>query len=165
MKAPKSNVLPTPHMDMPQEPMPPMNGEESMNDMSMEEPPMGDEPMDGEANDPKKSIQQLVGKLSQELRDYNNNQPNQDVDLNKYVAGMIIPQATSVMTDQDKNEVINKIQSGNVDASNDSEPMGEEEPIVNEVINSLIDGRNTKREDKKIRNNDVKKGNPFKANR
>lgn len=165
MKAPKSNVPPTPPMDMPQEPIPPMSGEEPMDDMPMEEPPMGDEPMDGEANDPKKSIQQLVGKLSQELRDYNNNQPNQDTDLNKYVAGMIIPQATSVMTDQDKNEVINKIQSGNVDASNDSEPMGEEEPIVNEVINSLINGRNTKREDKKIRNNDVKKGNPFKANR
>ena len=35
-------------------------------------------------------------------------QEAQDTDLNKYVAGMIIPQATKVMTDQDKNEVINK---------------------------------------------------------
>ena len=165
MKAPKSEVPPTPPIDMSSEPTPPMEGDMNMGDMPMEEPPMGnEEPVDGEPNDPKKSIQQLVGKLSQELRDYNNNQPNQDTDLNKYVAGMIIPQATSVMTDQDKNEVIDKIKSGNTDTSDDSEPMGDE-PIVNEVINSLVDGRNTKREDKKIRNADVKKGNPFKANR
>lgn len=155
---------------MNQPPMPPMGDEgevnnEPMNEPPMDDNPMGNEPMDGEESDPKKSIQQLVGKLSQELRDYNENQPNQDTDLNKYVAGMIIPQATSVMTDQDKNEVINKIQKGNVDDPSQSMDDEMDEPIVNEVLNSFIDGRNTKRDDKKIHNQDVKKGNPFKANR
>ena len=87
----------------------------------MNEPPMDNEPMDDMDNggldgddtlDPKKGVQKLTGKLSQELRTYNDNQPNPDTELNKYVAGMIIPQASKGMTDKDKQEVINKIKNG-----------------------------------------------------
>ena len=76
-------------------------GEETM-------PPMGDEGMKNnnefdtnfdpgveadEEQDPKKFIQQLTGKLSQSLRKYNENNGQPDVDLSKYVAGMITKQA------------------------------------------------------------------------
>ena len=99
-------------------PMPPMGGNEMGNDPMMGNEPMGDgmeEPMmdddmDNE-NDPKKEIQKLSGKLSQELRNYNNDQETPDTDLNKYVAGMIIPQATKSMTSDEKAEVINKIKN------------------------------------------------------
>ena len=110
IKVPKSN------------PMPPMPMEEP--NMGGQDPMMGDEqPMDnqmmdgemGEENDPKKEIQQLSGKLSQELRNYNNDQQTPDTDLNKYVAGMVIPQATKVMTSDEKAEVINKIKKGMTD--------------------------------------------------
>jgi hypothetical protein len=152
----------------PQPPMPPMEAphEEPMIDDPMSDADMGDG--GAEMSDPKKSIQQLVGKLSQELRTYNNEQEAQDTDLNKYVAGMIIPQATKIMTDQDKNEVINKIKKGQTDSANSSdEPMSDEdEPIVNEVINSLLDKKKDKRFDKDITNKDVRnKTNPFKTNR
>ena len=150
-----------------QPPMPPI---EAPHEEPMINDPMGDANQgDGEdeLNDPKKSIQQLVGKLSQELRTYNNEQQTQDTDLNKYVAGMIIPQATKVMTDQDKNEIINKIKKGQTDSAESSDdPMSDDEPIVNEVINSLLDKKKEKRFEKDITNKDVRnKTNPFKTNR
>lgn len=60
-----------------------------------------------EHEDPKKYIQQLTGKLSQKLRDYNNNQ--EDSDLNKYVAGMIVVQASKGLDQDAKDEIIDKI--------------------------------------------------------
>ena len=81
--------------------MPPMNGNQ---------PPMGDDEMNSEfdtnfdagvdANeqeDPKKFIQQLTGKLSQSLRNYNNEQPQPDAELSKYVCGMIVKDRKSVV--------------------------------------------------------------------
>lgn len=159
--------------------MPPMPNDmpsiQQLNDVSMDDSmndPMANDDMGDEVSDPKKSIQQLVGKLSQELRTYNDNQEGQDIDLNKYVAGMIIPQATKVMTDQDKDEVIDKIQKGLTDDEstndtkvNDGMPM-DDEPIVNEVINSLVNDKKESRFEKHIKNNDVKsRQNPFKTNR
>lgn len=64
-----------------------------------------------EENDPKKYIQQLTGKLSQKLRDYNESLGETDEDLNKYVAGMIVKQATKGLNDDDKKEIISKINS------------------------------------------------------
>ena len=64
-----------------------------------------------EENNPKKYIQQLTGKLSQKLRDYNESLGETDEDLNKYVAGMIVKQATKGLNDDDKKEIISKINS------------------------------------------------------
>ena len=94
-------------------------GEETM-------PPMGDEGMKNnnefdtnfdpgveadEEQDPKKFIQQLTGKLSQSLRKYNENNGQPDVDLSKYVAGMITKQAMEGLSQDDANEIIDKIKA------------------------------------------------------
>ena len=64
-----------------------------------------------EEQDPKKFIQQLTGKLSQSLRKYNENNGQPDVDLNKYVAGMITKQAMEGLSQDDANEIIDKIKA------------------------------------------------------
>ena len=110
---------------MPAEPMaePPVPTD-GMNDM----PPMDNSPMMGdggnpydtdfdagveadEETDPKKYIQQLTGKLSQSLRSYNENLPQPDADLDKYVAGMIVKQAVEGLSLEDRNDILNKINS------------------------------------------------------
>ena len=118
--------MPTQGDDMAmQEPM--TGGDPMMGDgMPMREPMMG-MPVDGGQNqfdtnfdagveadenaDPKKYIQQLTGKLSQSLRNYNNGQPQADADLNKYVAGMIIKQAIDGLSPDDVQEVLSKVKS------------------------------------------------------
>ena len=64
-----------------------------------------------EEQDPKKFIQQLTGKLSQSLRKYNENNGQPDVDLNKYVAGMITKQAMEGLSQDDADEIIDKIKA------------------------------------------------------
>lgn len=121
-------------------------------------------------SDPKKYLQQLTGKLSQELRNYNNNQPNQDTELNKYIAGMIIPQAAKSMTDDDKSEVIKKIKQGVTDDDElennmETESLSKRDKLVNEIVNSVLgnEKKDEKRFEKKTTN--VKKNNPFVSNR
>lgn len=122
-------------------------------------------------SDPKKYLQQLTGKLSQELRNYNNEQPNQDTELNKYIAGMIIPQATKSMTDDDKSDVIKKIKQGVTDDDGEfennmeTESLSKRDKLVNEIVNSVLgnEKKDEKRFEKKTTN--VKKNNPFVSNR
>lgn len=161
----------------------PMSGQDPMmgGEQPMDEPMMDDEM--GEENDPKKEIQQLSGKLSQELRNYNNDQQTPDTDLNKYVAGMVIPQATKVMTSDEKAEVINKIKKGMTDDDLETDgsngDMGGNEGmdmpmeskfnldnIINEIIGSIVNGNdNENREEKKITNKKITNKNPFVSNR
>lgn len=68
-----------------------------------------------EETDPKKYIQQLTGKLSQTLRSYNDNLPQPDVDLNKFVAGMINKQATNGLNQNDVDDILKKIKSNEAD--------------------------------------------------
>lgn len=140
---------------------------------------------DGESTDPKKQIQQLTGKLSQELRNYNNDQTEPDTELNKYVAGMIIPQASKALTGDDKSEIIDKINNNSDsedemggDELNDNEisneiPMDDSNPseskrsidnIIDEMINSILNDNDKDRYEKKT---DVKskRKNPFISNR
>ena len=114
----------------------PMGGEMPMNGNA----PMGDEiPMDNnvdmgngesefdtnfdagieadEDEDPKKYIQQLTGKLSQELGKYNNELGEPDIELSKYVGGMIVKQVAKNLDDSGKKELIKKIKTSN---SNDN---------------------------------------------
>lgn len=120
---------------MPDE-MPPMDFQQQP-DMGMM-PPMNNMPMDNgqvsdfdtnfdagveadEDQDPKKYIQQLTGKLSQTLRSYNDNNGQPDVDLNKYVAGMIVKQAVSGLSPDDAEEIIDKVKADE-DFSMDDNP-------------------------------------------
>ena len=131
--------------------------------------------------DPKKYIQQLSGKLSQELRKFNDNQEQPDEELNKYVAGMIIPQATKGLTDKGKKEIIGKLKQG---VSDDGEMPAEEpeegqeqmnEPqmesinrrnAIVEIMNQIFDDseKQKQRAEKKV-NKQIKNRNPFVANR
>lgn len=65
-----------------------------------------------EQQDPEKYIQQLTGKLSQTLRDYNHSLQQPDTDLNKYVAGMIVKQAIEGLSEDDAKEIVDKLNSG-----------------------------------------------------
>ena len=103
--------------------MPPMNDNQ---------PPMGDDEMNSkfdtnfdagvdanEQEDPKKFIQQLTGKLSQSLRNYNNEQPQPDAELSKYVCGMIVKQAIEGLKPEDVEDIMKKIKSDD-DFENDA---------------------------------------------
>lgn len=120
---------------MPMEQMPPMDMQPQMgNDMGgdfmsqgdmMQQAPMGggdempnqfDTNFDAgveadEEQDPKKYIQQLTGKLSQTLQKYTDDNGQPDVDLNKYVAGMIAKQAMKGLSDEDAEEIIDKVKA------------------------------------------------------
>lgn len=99
-------------------PSPQSDDMSNTNDNSSEFDTNFDAGLDADENsDPKKYIQQLSGKLSQSLRNYNQNQ--NDPDLNKYVAGMIVTQAAEGLEDNDKDEIISKIQN----SSNNDENM------------------------------------------
>lgn len=123
-------------VDSPQPPMDMMPSEPPMDDgdmsqmggnmppMNDNQPPMGDDEMNSEfdtnfdagvdANeqeDPKKFIQQLTGKLSQSLRKYNNEQPQPDAELSKYVCGMIVKQAIEGLKPEDVEDIMKKIKS------------------------------------------------------
>ena len=65
-----------------------------------------------EEEDPRTYIQQLTGKLSQSLRAYNEDRPQPDADLCKYVAGMINKQASAGLSEKDVKEILDKIEAG-----------------------------------------------------
>lgn len=78
-----------------------------------------------EDEDPKKYIQQLTGKLSQKLRSYNESLPQPDVDLNKFVAGMIVKQAVDGLSPDDTNEILNKVKGDEEENSNQTQEQPE----------------------------------------
>lgn len=143
--------------------MPPMDGQmpqDGMNDGSSEFNTNFDAGVDAdEDSDPKKFIQQLTGKLSQSLRKYNENLPQPDVELSKYVAGMILKQSTEGLTDGDKKEIIDKVgedsdnngnempQMDNQGTENGEQPMMESinhRKLINELFQELTQNRDNK---------------------
>ena len=64
-----------------------------------------------EEEDPKKFIQQLTGKLSQSLRKYNENLPQPDAELSKYVAGMVLKQALEGLNQKDVADIMDKVET------------------------------------------------------
>lgn len=109
------------------EPMPPMDGNEEgdFGGMSQDGGNQFDTNFDAgveadEEEDPKRYIQQLTGKLSQSLRKYNQELPQPDADLNKYVAGMINKQAVEGISQEDVKEILSKIKDDD-DSDNDDD--------------------------------------------
>lgn len=79
--------------------------------------PEGENPFDSnfdagveadEDTDPEKFIQQLTGKLTQSLRDYDE-QSQGNTDLDKYVLGMVIKQCVKNLDDEGRKDLIKKI--------------------------------------------------------
>jgi hypothetical protein len=90
-----------------------MGGDQGMGDPNA----MGDDQFGGnfdagveadEDTDPEEFIQQLTGKLSQSLKDYDEQNPGK-LDLDKYVIGMIVKQAVKGMDEGERKKVIKKI--------------------------------------------------------
>lgn len=88
-----------------------------------------------EDEDPKKYIQQLTGKLSQELGKYNNELGEPDIELNKYVGGMIVKQVAKNLDDKGRKELIKKINTSetNKKASDENLESEEQENLENEM--------------------------------
>lgn len=184
-----------PPMDMPQDFYGADMGGNFMPQGNMQQPPMdGGMPMDNgmsgqsefdtnfdagveadEEQDPKKFIQQLTGKLSQSLRKYNEDNGQPDVDLNKYVTGMIVKQSMDGLSPEDAEEIIDKVKSNEDFNMDDGEqpPMmqpqeqipndsqGQEMPQPNQggqTVNEWFSKRNN-RHLSEIVTNDIIKGN------
>jgi len=131
--------------------------------------------------DPKKYIQQLTGKLSQELRKYNDSSETNDVELNKYVLGMIIKPAGELLTDKDKKEIIKKLNTSSIEENeplDNNEPEYKDEPSLPEdaqvqqfgenitygELDEIVDGILSKVEPKRMEKKLSKiktNGNPF----
>lgn len=111
-----------PPMDEPESPM--MDQGDGMDDNTSMG---GEQDEEMKETDTKKEIQQLTGKLTQKLREYN--QQENDPDLNKYVAGMVVSQAVKPLDDDDRSKVLRKINNGEYDdnqAVEEPEGMGDE---------------------------------------
>lgn len=151
---------------MPPADVPPMDAQMPMGN-GPEMPPMGDMPQPQDAQnefdtnfdagveadeeqDPKKYIQQLTGKLSQSLRKYTEDNGQPDADLNKYVAGMIVKQALDGLSQEDADEIIDKVKSdedfeaeGEQDFNGDemgqqAPPMQPQQPDMGQAPNESI---------------------------
>lgn len=144
----------------------PMMGDENMpqNDLDMNQDGLGDEMMDNqpdmeqqnngesefdtnfdagveadEDTDPKKYIQQLTGKLSTTLNNFNNE--NEDEGLNKYVAKMIVKQATKNLDDAAKKDIIKAINTSSEKDVDEDEP--DTEMKVDDESNDVVDSGET----------------------
>jgi hypothetical protein len=88
--------------------------------------PFDDEPFDAgveadEATDPKKFIEQLTGKLGQSLRKYTEEQGQPDFDLEKFAINSLLSAThTSEMDEEDKNDIIKKVNTAGNDDSEGS---------------------------------------------
>ena len=99
-----------------------------------------------EEEDPKKFIQQLTGKLSQSLRKYNENLPQPDAELSKYVAGMILKQTIEGLPQEDVNDILEKAKTDDDDQLSQEQmpiqdngiPPQPEQPNINETTASAI---------------------------
>ena len=138
---------------------------------------------DNDTDTSKKEIQKLSGELSQKLNTYNSSQQTPDSDLNKYVAGMIIKQASKGLDDEDKDDIINKIESNSDDEKdtipNDNEDAPESDgevenqmesripevkKLVDEIMNNILSTDkedNNEKYEKKITNRHVSNNSPF----
>ena len=154
--------------------MPPMGGPDDMGG----DPMGGDEGMDngtpdaeGSEGGPGSDVKEYSGELSQALNTYNEENPNDDEKINKYAINMIAAQVADYLSDKDKRSVIKKLNGNEDDMSSDEQPeMPEDdggmqpqmESIVREVVDDLVNGRHTKRNERYITNDELnKKKNPF----
>ena len=124
-----------------------------------------------EESDPEKYIQQLTGKLCTTINKYNEDRPEPDESLNKYVAGMVIAQCIKGLDEKDANEIIKKVTekaSEEEPEQEEVEEMPQEQEVgaeveteteeVNEekIVERIIDNIKSEK-DEKVKRSDVKK--------
>ena len=135
---PEEPSLPTETGAGPEEPMD-MPPSEDMGDESMDMPPsedMGDESMGGEADDEPvtyKSIQKLVGRLSQKLRDYSDDNELSSKDAKYIINSVLSAIDMNSLEDDDKEEIIARFDSEGEEDMGDMGDMSDEEPTDDEM--------------------------------
>lgn len=160
---------------------PPMGGEDEM-DSPM--PPMegdGGAPEESEGSTVGKDVREYSGQLSQALKDYNDENPEDDEKLNKYAINMIAAQVADNLSDKDKRSVIKKLkgmgddtddelgeesQEDDMQMQDDNNPDLQLESYIGEVVSDILSSeRHTKRGEKKVTNDKVSRKNPFVSKR
>ena len=117
-----------------------------------------------EEQDPKKYIQQLTGKLSQTLQKYTDNNGQPDVDLNKYVAGMITKQAMKGLSEEDAEEIIDKVKADE-DFSMEDDGGQQDMPQDNQMDGQVMPQDNTQQQGQDIMSQMNESFRRFKKNR
>ena len=103
---------------MPNTPMP---------DSPLPETPTDEQP---EQEGGKDGIQQMAGQLSQMIRDYNSEQPQPDVETNKFAAGMVIAAAIKDLDEKDRKDILKKLKAGEFDEVQENPEPQMEEPVA-----------------------------------
>jgi hypothetical protein len=113
----------------------PAPADDMSGDMGAEAPaedkPFDDEPFDAgveadEESDPKKYIEQLSGKLGQSLRDFTETQGQPDLELEKFAINSVISAThTADMDEEDKNDIIKKIETSGGNDTESSDDGGD----------------------------------------
>jgi hypothetical protein len=161
------------------QPMPPMN-DPGMGAPDMGTPDAGTPDMEGGEPDDMNGdseggaggdVKKYSGELSQALNSYNEENPSDEEKINKYAINMIAAQVADYLSDKDKRSVIKKLQGQEDDMSSDEQPQNDEmggmppmdeNRIVQEIVDDLINGRHTKRNERSITNDEVnKEESPF----
>jgi hypothetical protein len=94
--------------------------EEPAGDMPFEKEPFDAGVEADEETDPKKFIEQLSGKLGQSLRQYTKDQGQPDFELEKFAINSVISAThTAEMDEEDKNDIIKKINKSGEDETQD----------------------------------------------
>ncbi len=164
-------------------PMPPMNdqmpqmgGPDEIGAPDMEGGELND--MEGDSEGGAGSdVKKYSGELSQALNSYNEENPSDEEKINKYAINMIAAQVADYLSDKDKRSVIKKLNGQEDDMSSDEQSQDEEMPqgdemggmppmdenrIVKEIVNDLVNGRHTKRNERRITNDEVsQEDSPF----
>lgn len=138
LPAPAGNAPAEPAMPTPAPAAPPtedldFGGETPTHSTTPETPkaPADDKPFDkepfdagidvDEESDPKKFIEKLSGKIGQSLRDYTEKQGQPDFELEKFAINSLVSAThTSEMDEQDRNDIIKKINKAGENDSQDS---------------------------------------------
>jgi len=127
-----------PEEPMPEEPEQPAD-DAGFGDLGGDGPPADDKPFDDEPfdagveadenTDPEKYIEQLSGKLGQSLRDYTEEQGQPNFDLEKFAINSVISAThTSKMDEEDKDDIIKKINTSGSDENGSDEGDGNDVP-------------------------------------
>jgi len=120
----------------------PAEGPETPTD-EMPEEPMGDESLDQgpeEADDEVptfKSIQKLTGKLAQKIRDFKGGDEEMSSNDAKYVVNSILSSLTDLLNDEDREDIITKLEDAEGDGEMDMEmDMGMEDEMPTDEVPS-----------------------------
>lgn len=132
--------------------------------------------MDISANDTESGgenqLQKLAGEISQELRDYNQANPDDEQGINKYVLGMVSSAAAGTLKTSDIKKIKSNLEGGGDDSNEELEQPQDNSmqegkkafSIIDEIVNSILDverKQTSKRDGKRLNQKCKHKDNPF----